>query len=701
MLFSTYDYEYLYTQLSLRNFTESMIQNSIQQCVDKKMIELKDDKKYILNTNFYEKMSEIEESDENKMCIFKLIELMKRDINDVYYSIMLECQKTKTFQMINQIFKILGIDLFSTGEVFVPHMWKKVFFLVSQNMQDLTSQNSTRILNDLGDYVQVFVFTSSSDDNDSSIIFNPTIKYAISYLLGYLMDYEDCQKVPFFIFLANRNQITKMNILLDIVQSQYEEYKVQSYIFFDEADQTYPISRPILLNHIFDQTIYENNHVIRSNVYVNKIYWISATQEQMVLEYPECAISKQAQIQFQSGVYENYHSILDSSSLIHTIPHDPETDHNDYLLQVVENNRHHFFNPLSDNTYRRMIGLASNDNIKQKSMAYALNQMGANVILLNQDGIYLYLKDIRLDVTNVTESNFSDLYDTNVIKIVDESIKCRNELIAKMYHISYPQLKESPLFILGNKKIDRGLTFHYAPVSSESYSFILTDLIMGRIPSWRRAVQAFGRGNGVIKHRADYTGHIDYWVDPETYENVVNHCKIMSDPLLINPPKDIDYSVSEIVQILYEKYNMIQSGKKEKSTHIKQMFVFTPYFSSFHEVVQYMIDHDEKYQNEKFQKRFVMNNGFYISTRLKKHFSLKKVEELNDSHICTKEVFDSIQWNSILYSSSMNYVIVPYYENKESTVQWIGVMKEKNNISEQIIQETNSIESTEIEVCDN
>jgi hypothetical protein len=36
----------------------------------------------------------------------------------------------------------------------------------------------------------------------------------------------------------------------------------------------------------------------------------------------------------------------------------------------------------------------------------------------------------------------------------------------------YVELQNAPLFILGNRKVDRGLTFHYAPISENSYSQI-------------------------------------------------------------------------------------------------------------------------------------------------------------------------------------------------------------------------------------
>ncbi len=62
---------------------------------------------------------------------------------DHYHSIMLECQKTKTFQMINQIFHILGLSPFTRDAITegddassLEKASKKAFFLVSQNMQD-------------------------------------------------------------------------------------------------------------------------------------------------------------------------------------------------------------------------------------------------------------------------------------------------------------------------------------------------------------------------------------------------------------------------------------------------------------------------------------------------------------------------------------------------------------------------------------
>jgi hypothetical protein len=733
-IFVPYVKDFIFEEVQKRNFEKSVILDSWSNLLNHNIISQQNDtenNEYILNRNVIDYES-------NDDCENKIIELMKRyyvkshnnpclhkanscDKNDVYYSIMLECQKTKTFQMINQIFKILGINLFSK-EVLCPTNNKKIFFLVSQNMQDLTSQNCERILNDLGEYLQIFVFTSQYEkkNKNKSILFNAKMDEVFSYISHYLNESKagNSCKIPMAIFLANPSQLTKMNNLLEFVENQNNQLcendeSFQSYIFFDEADQTYPLGREILLKNIFDNNIYETFKVIRPLKSINKVYWISATQEEMVLTYPECAISKQALIQFQNGVIENHYSILDESAIIHSQVQPKDMEHNDYLLQIVENNRSHFFDKMSNDKYRKIIGMSNVDNNKQKALARTLNSMGANVILLNQSGVFLYKINNEVsenevsnevsesndsnelsesndsnelsesnDSNEVSESNdsneVSESNDSNevsedsyAIKLDDPIIKSRNALIAKVYNETYVELQNAPLFILGNRKVDRGLTFHYAPISEDSYSFILTDLIMGRIPNWKRAVQAIGRGNGVIKHHRDFIGTIDYWVDPITIENVKRHCKMMNDPLLINC--DPSFSVSEIVQILNEKYpDITEENVNKRGARNKYVYTFSESYNSFNELYK-------KYEEKKFRKTFVMINGFYISTRLKKHFQVSKKEELNENHIITKEILETIQWNKVLYGKDMEYVVIPYYENINSKVQWIAIMKENSN----------------------
>jgi hypothetical protein len=702
---------------------------------------------------------------------------------DHYHSIMLECQKTKTFQMIKEIFHILGIspftrDVASDGDATSSSEKapKKAFFLVSQNMQDLTAQNCERIVAELGDQVQLFVFTSQRSTSTSKVSYNPTLEDAQAYLRIYdsfgrskissesqgvvanppTEDPVAGPKIPFFIFLANTQQITKMNAILCTIRSmgigsEVDDQDLSSYVFFDEADQTYPIAREILMDHIFDTKIYRDFGVIRpltSNGTVRRIYWISATQEEMVLTYPECGVSKQAQIEFQDGVVENHYSILDSSAIVHYNTHTKGTDHNQYLIDTIEGNREHFFIPHPNGSYRKVIGLTSVDNESQLSVVRYINELGGNVILLNQEGVFLYTRQVvttekvedpvpapedapteELSAATVTdeaptmveeemamEEDGEQVIDTSEkhddkssitsssskkadlppelqkvrsrgIELKDRAIKSRNALIAKAYHILYPELKDAPLFILGNRKVDRGLTFHYAPISSDAYSFILTDLIMGRIPSWRRAVQAIGRGNGVIKHRADFVGEIHYWVDTITFKSVVLHCKMMSDPMIIaeKAPEYPDYDAQELIEILTAKYrdpdeDADDAQKKKRGPRAKYQFDLTAPCNTYQELCKVM---QAIYPGEKFRKSFTQlkASGLFVSTRLKKHFGVTKAEELTAEHICTEEMIhgpEPIDWKKVLYSSDMRYLMIPYYQlpNLEAP-KWIGVMKNR------------------------
>ncbi len=693
---------------------------------------------------------------------------------DHYHSIMLECQKTKTFQMINQIFHILGLSPFTRDAITegddassLEKASKKAFFLVSQNMQDLTAQNCERIVAELGDQVQLFVFTSQRGTSTSKVSYNPTLEDAQAYLRVFANPPTENPatgpKIPFFIFLANTQQITKMNAILCTIRSmgidsKMNEQELSSYLFFDEADQTYPIAREILMDHIFDTKIYRDFGVIRppaSNGTVRRIYWISATQEEMVFTYPECGVSKQVQIEFQDGVVENHYSILDSSAVVHYNTHAKGTDHNQYLIDTIEGNREHFFTPHPNGSYRKVIGLTSVDNESQLSVVRYINELGGNVILLNQEGVFLYTRQVvttdkveeigapipaptsapveELSAATVTDeapamaeeemameedgdqvieieqqeersiassasspSTLSkkadlppELQDVRArgIELKDRAIKSRNALIAKAYHVLFPELKDAPLFILGNRKVDRGLTFHYAPISSDAYSFILTDLIMGRIPSWRRAVQAIGRGNGVIKHRADFVGEIHYWVDTITFKSVVLHCKMMSDPMIIaeKSPESPDYDAQELIEILMAKYRDPEDAddaekKKKRGPRVKYQFDLTAPCDSYQELCKVM---QAIYLEDKFRKNFTQlkPSGLFVSTRLKKHFGVTKAEELSPEHICTEEMIhgpNPIDWKKVLYSADMRYLMIPYYQLPNlDAPKWIGVMKNR------------------------
>ena len=737
-LYSWYTPELLATMLEERELPTENLAKRLKECERKCILECSEDGKYRLRGN-----AEAEAKAEAEAPLYGLMRLSEPH-EATYQTIMLECQKTKTFQMIHQMFQIVGINLFST-EPCGPDSGKKVFFLVSQNLQDLTAQSCDRIVRDLGEHLQLFVFSSYQEKgpgrggrgrkNKNPICFDPDTVDVIRYIKSYMESEEGSCKIPLCIFLANSHQFEKMRQLMEVVMDFHETTpeKIYSYLFFDEADQTYPVGRDLLLPYVFDQRVKEEYGVIRAHPSLRKIYWISATMEDMVLEYEECGIARQTPIRFQDGVVENHYSILDPSVVIHPNIQPKDEDHNSYFLRTLEENREHFFSPMQtqegEMRYRKVIALTSKENEKQCNLARLINAMGGNVILLNQAGTFLMKArtetedhdalgdppapqggakadepeekaELEVALTEPSEEAFLEgeaeaeaeeqalsgkkpkkkrFVMREGIRLDDPEIRSRNELIAKVYNELYPELKEAPLFILGNRKVDRGLTFHYAPLDEEMESFILTDVVMGRISQWRRAVQAIGRGNGVIKHRRDTAPGIHYWVDPGTHKIVTRHCQMMRDPLLFNEESTL--TAAEIVTLLNEKYPDEEEAVATAASGSKRapyIYERAPIHSSYPEMIAYLT---ALYPEEKFRKQWHNVEGALVSSRLKKHFGVVKVADLKPEHKCTEAMLEDPDiWKKVLYAPQFDYVVLPYYDASD-LLAWTAMIKKRTPIT--------------------
>jgi len=70
-------------------------------------------------------------------------------------------------------------------------------------------------------------------------------------------------------------------------------------------------------------------------------------------------------------------------------------------------------------------------------------------------------------------------------------------------------------------KVDRGVTFHYAPPSGRN-ALIWTDIILGEVLDESSAVQRAGRLAGNIAHCENYVPGT-YWTDEETWNKIISH----------------------------------------------------------------------------------------------------------------------------------------------------------------------------------
>ena len=103
-------------------------------------------------------------------------------------------------------------------------------------------------------------------------------------------------------------------------------------------------------------------------------------------------------------------------------------------------------------------------------------------------------------------------------------------------------LNDKAIVLLGRRKVDRGLGFHYCPmvddekiidygdvplITSNKDSLVWTDEILGSIKDAATAVQKAGRLAGIIAHSPQYSGNIHYWCDMETEQLVRTHNKMV------------------------------------------------------------------------------------------------------------------------------------------------------------------------------
>ena len=90
-------------------------------------------------------------------------------------------------------------------------------------------------------------------------------------------------------------------------------------------------------------------------------------------------------------------------------------------------------------------------------------------------------------------------------------------------------MEDKPVIIIGRRKVDRGLGFHYAPREPGTEGLIWTDIILGKIEDANTAVQKAGRLAGIIAQCPQYYGKCTYWTDERTQRDILRHNRIVDE----------------------------------------------------------------------------------------------------------------------------------------------------------------------------
>lgn len=321
----------------------------------------------------------------------------------------------------------------------------------------------------------------------------------------------DGYETPIIMSLPNAQQLNKVvSIMEHIVQRNRERgWNIKYAIITDEFDKVYPLIRPKLLPFIAQTEI------------LHRIGWISATAGN-IDDYPECANAYFESHPEDSPDYRAFHH---SESVVKIIPRAPHS-RSAFINKVLGENREHFWSPIQLNSgeeaYRRIIVNSDTSRTKMESLAKALSTDGSYCITLNMHGLKLFVDGAQRAKYRIRGQRL-------------------NEVIFAVFKIH--GLRDKPLFVIGGKKVDRGLGFHYAPRRGVSGEFntqtivlrgetvysengeglIFTDEILGSVDTKSTAVQKAGRGAGVIAQCPQYSGSVYYWTNQHTADTIMRH----------------------------------------------------------------------------------------------------------------------------------------------------------------------------------
>ena len=403
---------------------------------------------------------------------------------------------------------------------------KVVSFLIVDNDKALADQSADGVIRTFGhENVKLFVLSSNTKTTTDEIK---------TYIDAYAHD--DDYVMPVIVCLPNTKQNEKMITLLAHIRRKKlrNNSKLRYGIMVDEADKTYPMIREksFLVGgerlSLFDFITDENNGL-------HRVGFVTATDGDLLEDYPECRNAYMYPIEIDDGTKEYYRAFHTADSIVHIENLTGQTKSNNaYAEHILTTRMAEITTPISHNgelIYRKII---INSNPKGNDMISLARFAIANslyAITFNQYGIYVYRPGLSVEKFKIKGMRL-------------------NELLFCIYKTL--GLHDKPIVIIGRRKVDRGLGFHYAPrkpqdsqsfdrqvitwkgnsnypcgdvISDNGEGLIWTDMILGRIEDTSTAAQKAGRLAGIIGQCPQYTGNLHFWTDDQTSRRIRMHNK--------------------------------------------------------------------------------------------------------------------------------------------------------------------------------
>ena len=403
--------------------------------------------------------------------------------------------------------------------------FKMVAFMIVDNDKALADQSAGGIRAMFDNDGKIFILSSNTKTTFDDIKV---------YIDAYASDNDNEYSMPIIVLLPNVKQIEKLLAILYHIDKKVINYtsKLRYGIIIDEADKTYPMIRnkSIKINEK-DYSIY---HCITSGCGLYRVGFVTATDGELLENYPECSNAYMFPIEIEENAIKYYRAFHTKDAVRNIVETTAYTrTNNAYAKDILINNMESFKTPFLCNGIKIYRKIIINSNTKGNDMialaGYAISE-GFYAITFNQSGICVYRPNVSSKET---------------FKIKGMRL---NELLFCIYKVM--NLNDRPIIIIGRRKVDRGLGFHYAPrkdpstqefnkqvinwkgnsnypqcdmISDDGEGLIWTDMILGHIEDKSSASQKSGRLAGIISQCPQYTGVLTFWTDKQTSELILHH----------------------------------------------------------------------------------------------------------------------------------------------------------------------------------
>ena len=388
---------------------------------------------------------------------------------------------------------------------------------------DQTTESLVARMKKEGVTVKLFPLVSTS---------KTTIEEILTYIDAYAGNPEE-YSMPLITALTNPKQLEKvLRILKKVLNRNRQRYPNLHYgMIWDEADKTYPMVRDKIVQ-IEGMPMCIRQFTLDDTTALHEDGFVTATEGALLEgDYPECSSAYAFIPEMNEQDEPYYRAFHHPESVIKLVKINHKTKNNQSFLDVFDKNKAHFMTQITlkngETGFRKTIVNSSAQGHEMTKLAKTMNGEKCHTLVFNQSGLTVY---------NCESSSSAAIR----FKTKGRSF---NELLFYAYKMC--KLHTAPLFIIGRRKIDRGLGFHYAPRSHREIipkllnfelgpfqtdgieGLIWTDEFLGHVEIKEMAVQKAGRGAGIVAQCPQYPNHLTWWTDEETASVVKRHYEIV------------------------------------------------------------------------------------------------------------------------------------------------------------------------------